>query len=72
MRFGENNVLCPKYIVIYEFWGYEVGAYMVHRTFFIIKKMEKVQIRYRLTMYGQPVLKSKSNSTSFFFFFKDE
>ena len=21
MRFGENNVLCPKYIDIYEFWG---------------------------------------------------
>ena len=22
MRFGENNVLCPKYIYIYEFRGY--------------------------------------------------
>ena len=21
MRFGENNVICPKYIDIYAFWG---------------------------------------------------
>ena len=21
LRFGENNVLCSKYINIYEFWG---------------------------------------------------
>ena len=21
MRFGKNNVLCAKYIDIYEFWG---------------------------------------------------
>ena len=25
MRFGENNVLCPKYIDIYEFWGVRGG-----------------------------------------------
>ena len=35
MRFGENNVLCPKYIDIYEFQGVWGGAYMAHRTFFV-------------------------------------
>ena len=46
MRFGENNVLCPKYINIYEFWGvWGGGAYIFHRTFFVyyLKKTEKVQ-----------------------------
>ena len=39
MRFGENNVLCPKYIDIYEFWGVQGGMYIFHRTFlFIIQK----------------------------------
>ena len=43
MRFGEN-VLCPKYINIYEFQRVRGETYMVHRTFFfIIKKTEKVK-----------------------------
>ena len=43
MRFGENNVLCPKYIDIYEFVGVRGRRtyYIVH-FFFIIKKNEKV------------------------------
>ena len=45
MRFGENNVLCPKYIDIYEFRGIRGETYMVHRTFLFIiqKKNEKVE-----------------------------
>ena len=45
MRFGENNVLCPKYIDIYEFWGVRGGTYIFHRTFFVYykKKTEKVE-----------------------------
>ena len=35
MRFGENNVLCPKYFAIYEFRGGTGGMYMVHHTFFV-------------------------------------
>ena len=44
MRFGKN-VLCPKYINIYEFQGGIWGMCMVHRTLFVYssKKMEKVQ-----------------------------
>ena len=43
MRFGENNVLCPKYIDIYEFRG--GGTDIFHHTFFclLFKKIEKVQ-----------------------------
>ena len=41
MRFGENNVLCPKYINIYEFWGVQ-GTFTVH-FLFINQKTEKVQ-----------------------------
>ena len=44
MRFGENNVLCPKYNDIYEFGGVWEGMYIFHRIFFLLlKKMEKVQ-----------------------------
>ena len=39
MRFGENNVLCSKYIDIYEFQWYGATVHF----FFIIQKMEKVQ-----------------------------
>ena len=35
MRFGKNNVLCPKYINIYEFHGGAREIYMVHHTFFV-------------------------------------
>ena len=35
MRFGENNVLGPKYINIYEFWRVGDGTNMVHHTFFV-------------------------------------
>ena len=44
MRFGENNVLCPKYIDINEFWGVRGGrTYSTIHFLFIIKKNEKVQ-----------------------------
>ena len=33
--FGENNVLCLKYIDMYEFRGVEGGTYIFHRTFFV-------------------------------------
>ena len=39
MRFGENNILCPKYIDIYEFQGVQ-GMYIVCLLF---KNKEKVQ-----------------------------
>ena len=40
--FDENNVLGPKYIDIYQFWGLARGRYMVHPNFlFIIHKKEK-------------------------------
>ena len=44
MRFGKNNVLCPKYIDIYEFWGVQGGrkCSTVHYLF-IIEKTENVQ-----------------------------
>ena len=41
MRFGENNVLCPKYINIYEFR--RVRTCSTKHFLFIIKKMEKEQ-----------------------------
>ena len=42
MKLGKNNVLCPKYIDIYEFGGYG-GMYIFHRTFFVYysKKRKK-------------------------------
>ena len=45
MRFGENNVLCPKYIYIYEFWRVRDGRtyFTIHFLFIIFKKTEKVQ-----------------------------
>ena len=44
VRFGENNVLCPKYIDIYEFWGvWEGCTYSTMHFLFIIQKTEKVQ-----------------------------
>ena len=44
IRFGENNVLCPKYINIYEFRGGTGGrtSSTVHNAF-IIKKNRKVE-----------------------------
>ena len=41
MRFGENNVLCPKYIDRYEFR--RVRTYSTVHFLFIIQKTEKVQ-----------------------------
>ena len=44
MRFGENNVLGPKYIDIYEFRGVREGCtYSTVHFLFIIKKTDKVQ-----------------------------
>ena len=44
MRFGENNVLCSKYIDTYEIWGVQRGRtlYTVHFCL-LFKKTEKVQ-----------------------------
>ena len=59
MRFGKNNVLCAKYIDIYEFWGVQGGTYILHCTIlFIIQKNGK-------STRTWPIL--KSNSTSFWF-----
>ena len=57
MRFGENNVLCPKYIDIYEFqgvWGDVHGPPYIF--FFFIQKNGKSTRAWRIL---------KSNSTSF-------
>ena len=44
MRFGENNVLCPKYINIYQFQGVqERGTYSTIHFLFIIQKNGKVE-----------------------------
>ena len=45
MRFGENIVLCPKYIYIYEFGGGEQGDVHIPLYIFclLFKKTEKVQ-----------------------------
>ena len=44
MRFGENNVLCPKYIEIYEFEGVRGDVHISHYIFCLLFKiMEKVQ-----------------------------
>ena len=42
--FGDNNVLWPKYIDTYQFWGV-AGAYKVHLTFFVYysKKRKKYE-----------------------------
>ena len=41
MRFGENNVLCPKYINIYEFRGVWKRMNTDHLTFFDFSKKKK-------------------------------
>ena len=44
MRFGENNVLCLKYIDIYEFGGYGGDVHIPPYIFcLLLKKTEKVQ-----------------------------
>ena len=56
-RFGENNVLCSKYIHIYEFRGVRRGhTYSTFHFLFIIKKDGKFT-------RARPIL--ESNSTSF-------
>ena len=43
MRFGENNVLCPKYINIYEFAGYGGDVHISQYGFCLLfKKTEKL------------------------------
>ena len=44
MRFGKNNVLCPKYINIYEFRGIREGhTWSTVHFLFIIQKNRKAQ-----------------------------
>ena len=45
MRFGKNNVLCPKYIDIYEFQGLWGGRTWsnIHLLFIIFKKTQKIK-----------------------------
>ena len=48
MRFGENNVLRPKYINFGGSWGVE-GGYMVRLTFFVYysyKSMTYIKIKF--------------------------
>ena len=57
MRFGENNVLCPKYIDIYDFWGVWGGVggrtYSTIHFLFIIKKTEKdLYLNHYSTSFG--------------------
>ena len=56
MRFGENNVICPKYIDIYAFWGERRGS-PVHFLFIIPKNGKSTRTWTIL----------KSNSTLFSF-----
>ena len=59
IRFGENNILCPKYVDIYEFWGVWGGRTNSSVQFlFIIQKNGKSTREW-------PIL--KSNSTLFCF-----
>ena len=63
MRFGENNVLCPKYIDIYKFCGVRRGhTYSTIHFLFIIQKNRK-------SNRAWPILKSNSTSLWFKFFF---
>ena len=41
MRFGENNVLCPKYINIYEFWEVQGDVHGPPYIFLLLKKNRK-------------------------------
>ena len=42
MRFGENNVLCPKHTNIYEFGGVQEGCtYSTAHLLFVIQKNRK-------------------------------
>ena len=45
MRFSENNVLCQKYIDMYEFWRVRGGRtyFTVHFFLLLKKKTQKVQ-----------------------------
>ena len=46
MRFGEHNVLCPKYVDVYQFrwvWGLGGRTWSTVHFLFILKKTEKVQ-----------------------------
>ena len=44
MKFGENNVLCPKYIDIYEFWRIQGDIHGPLYIFCLLfKKTKKVQ-----------------------------
>ena len=60
MKFGENNVLCPKYIDIYEFFWDTVGTYKFHHAFFVYYSQ-------KLKKYKSMTYIPKSNSTSVWF-----
>ena len=56
MRFGKNNVSCPKYIYIYDIWVVQGGhTYSTVHFLFIIKKNGK-------STTARPILKSNSTS----------
>ena len=63
MRFGENNVVCPKYIDIYEFWGVWGGCTYstVHFLAYYSKNGKSTR--------AWSILKSNSTSIWFEFFF---
>ena len=52
MRFLENNVLCPKYIDIYEFWGGTGGVHIPPYIFYLLLKKNVKGTR------AWPILKS--------------
>ena len=65
MRFDENNVLCPKYIDIYEFRGVWGGVHCPPYIFCLLfKKTEKVQ---KHDLYLNQILISKFHFDSNFF-----
>ena len=44
MRFGKNNLLCSKYIDVYEFWGGTGDLHFLPFIFCLLfQKMEKLQ-----------------------------
>ena len=49
MRFGKNNILCPKYINIYEFQGVMGGD--IHGPPFIFCLLLKNEKKYKSTTY---------------------
>ena len=59
MRFGKNNVLCPKYIDMYEFWG---GTGDVYGPPYIFCSLFKKNGKSTRLLLKSNILKSNSTS----------